>query len=81
MKTSTKFVVAAVVAVTLFEAAAFAVLWHTGMNIDPAITAGHFSFWTAEIIALASIKNNKTNNGKKKKKKKQEEQINVDNNP
>ncbi len=79
MKTSTKFVVAAVVFVTLFEAAGFAVLWHTGMNIDPAITAGHFSFWTAEIIALASIKNNKTNNGKKKKKKK-EEQINVDNN-
>lgn len=76
MKTSTKFVVAAVVSVTLFEAAAFAVLWHTGMNIDPAITAGHFSFWTAEIIALASIKNNKS-----KKKKKQEEMKNVGNNP
>ncbi len=78
MKTSTKFVVAAVVFVTLFEAAAFAVLWHTGMNIDPAITAGHFSFWTAEIIALASIKNTKT---KKTKKKKQEDVNNVDNNP
>ena len=78
MKTSTKFVVAAVVFVTLFEAAAFAVLWHTGMNIDPAITAGHFSFWTAEIIALASIKNTKTQKGKKKKK--QEETENVDNN-
>ena len=74
MKTSTKFVVAAVVFVTLFEAAAFAVLWPTGMNIDPAITAGHFSFWTVEIIALAKIKINKD---KKPKKKKQEETENV----
>lgn len=80
MKTSTKFVVAAVVFVTLFEAAAFAVLWRTGMNIDPAITAGHFSFWTVEIIALASIKNNKTKKTQKPekpKKKKQEETENV----
>ena len=77
MKTSTKFVVAAVVFVTLFEAAAFAVLWRTGMNIDPVITAGHFSFWTVEIIALASIKNNKTKKTQKPKKKKQEETENV----
>lgn len=77
MKTSTKFVISAVVAVVIYTVASFIVLFQTGQNIDASLTVAYFSFWTAEIIALASIKNNKS----KKKKKKPEEQINVDNNP
>lgn len=76
MKTSTKFVISAVVAVVIYTVASFIVLFQTGQNIDASLTVAYFSFWTAEIIALASIKNNKS----KKKKKKPEEQINVGNN-
>ena len=68
MKTSTKFVITAVVSITLYTVASFIVLFQTGQNISDALTAVFFAFWTTEIVALASIKNNKS-----KKKKKQEE--------
>ena len=61
MKTSTKFVISAVLAVLIYTAASFIVLFRTGMNIDGSLTVAYFSFWTAEIVALASIKNAKTN--------------------
>lgn len=78
MKTSTKFVISAVIAVLVYTVASFIVLFQTGQNIEASLTMAYFSFWTAEIIALASIKNTKTKKGKKKKK--QEETENVDNN-
>ena len=66
MKTSTKFVITAVLAVLIYTAASFIVLFRTGMNIDGSLTVAYFSFWTAEIVALASIKNSKTKRRKKK---------------
>lgn len=78
MKTATKFVVAAVVFVNFYTVASFVMLYLTGLNISETLTALYFTFWTTEIVALASIKNTKTKKGKKKKK--QEETENVDNN-
>ena len=66
MKTSTKFLISAVIAVLVYTAASFIVLFRTGMNIDGSLTVAYFSFWTAEIVALASIKNAKTKRRKKK---------------
>ena len=66
MKTSTKFVIAAVIAITLFTVASFIVLFVSGQNISDGLTVAYFSFWTAEIVALASIKNTKTRKRKKK---------------
>ena len=66
MKTSTKFVIAAVIAITLFTVASFIVLFVSGQNISDGLTVAYFSFWTAEIVALASIKNTKTRKKKKK---------------
>lgn len=66
MKTSTKFVIAAVIAITLFTVASFIVLFAAGQNISDGLTVAYFSFWTAEIVALASIKNTKTRKRKKK---------------
>lgn len=74
MKTSTKFVVAAVVFVNFYTVASFIVLGVSGQNISDALTVAFFAFWTTEIIALAKIKINKD---KKPKKKKQEETENV----
>lgn len=65
MKTSTKFVISAVIAVLIYTAASFIVLFQTGMNIDGSLTVAYFSFWTAEIISLATIKNTKTKRRKK----------------
>jgi hypothetical protein len=78
VKTATKFVISAVIAVLVYTVASFIVLFQTGQNIEASLTMAYFSFWTAEIIALASIKNTKTKKGKKKKK--QEETEDVDNN-
>lgn len=66
MKTSTKFVIAAVTAIMLFTVASFIVLFASGQNISDGLTVAYFSFWTAEIVALASIKNTKTRKKKKK---------------
>ena len=66
MKTSTKFVIAAVIAILLFTVASFIVLFASGQNISDGLTVAYFSFWTAEIVALASIKNTKTRKKKKK---------------
>ena len=66
MKTSTKFVISAVLAVLIYTAASFIVLFRTGMNIDGSLTVAYFAFWTAEIVSLATIKNTKTKRRKKK---------------
>lgn len=67
MKTSTKFVILAVLAILIYTAVSFLVLFKTGMNIDSGLTVAYFSFWTVEIVALASIKNTKTKKRKVKK--------------
>lgn len=74
MKTSTKFVIASVIATTLFTIASFIVLLKSGQNISDGLTVAYFSFWTAEIVALATIKNTKT-----RKKKKMEVTEDADN--
>ena len=75
MKTSTKFVIAAVIAIMLFTVASFIVLFASGQNISDGLTVAYFSFWTAEIVALASIKNTKTRKRKKKEVTKDESDI------
>lgn len=75
MKTSTKFVIAAVIAILLFTVASFIVLFASGQNISDGLTVAYFSFWTAEIVALASIKNTKTRKRKKKEVTKDESDI------
>lgn len=54
------------IAITLFTVASFIVLFVSGQNISDGLTVAYFSFWTAEIVALASIKNTKTRKRKKK---------------
>ena len=66
MKTSTKFVISAVIAVLIYTTASFIVLFRTGMNIDGTLTAAYFAFWTSEIVSLATIKNTKIKRRKKK---------------
>lgn len=75
MKTSTKFVIAAVIAIMLFTVASFVVLFASGQNISDGLTVAYFSFWTAEIVALASIKNTKTRKKKKKEVSESESDI------
>lgn len=72
VKTATKFVLSAIFAVTIYAIAAFIVFIVTGgNNISDSLTVAWFSFWTVEIVSLASIKNTKT---KKKKVIKEEKQ-------
>lgn len=62
MKTSTKFVAAAVVAIVVFTIACFVILAATGLNIPDALIVAYYGFWTVEIVSLAAIKNTKTKN-------------------
>lgn len=68
-KTATIFVTSAVIAVTLYVIASFIILLTTGQNISDAVTIAWFSFWTVEIVSLASIKNTKTKQAGKQENK------------
>lgn len=52
-------------AVTAFTVAAFILQFKGLMEISSTLTGCWFAFWTVEIIALASIRNQKTIHNKK----------------
>ena len=52
-------------AVTAFTVAAFILQFKGFMEISTTLTGCWFAFWTVEIIALASIRNQKTKHEKK----------------
>lgn len=59
-------VAAAIGAVALYTAAAVTLQFCGYTEISSALTTCWFSFWTAEIAALAAIKNGKVKHGDKK---------------
>ena len=59
-KVSNIMLVAIIVAIVGYVIASFWLQYRTGLAIDPTITTCWFGFWTVEIIALTTIKNNKT---------------------
>lgn len=62
MKTSTKFVIASVVAILLFTIACFIITASTGICVPGELIIAYYSFWTVEIVSLAAIKTNKDKN-------------------
>lgn len=59
-KVSNVMLTTIVSAIVGYVVASFWLQYRTGIGIDPTITTCWFGFWTAEIIALTTIKNNKT---------------------
>ena len=59
-KVSNVMLITIVSAIVGYVVASFWLQYRTGIAIDPTITTCWFGFWTAEIIALTTIKNNKT---------------------
>ena len=59
-KVSNIMLVTIITAIVGYVIASFWLQYRTGIAIDPTITTCWFGFWTAEIIALTTIKNNKT---------------------
>jgi glycopeptide antibiotics resistance protein len=56
-----------IIAVTGFTVAAFVLQFKGLMEISATLTTCWFAFWTVEIIALASIRNQKTKHNYKNK--------------
>ena len=56
-----------IIAVTGFTVAAFVLQFKGLMEISATLTTCWFAFWTVEIIALASIRNQQTKNNYKNK--------------
>ena len=59
-------VVISVLAIVLYAAAAVALQFCGFMEISSTLTTCWFSFWTAEIVALAAIKGSKVKHGEQK---------------
>ena len=62
-KVSNIMLIIIVVAIVGYVIASFWVQYKTGISMDPTITTCWFGFWTVEIVALTTIKNNKTKHG------------------
>ena len=62
-KVSNIMLVIIVAAIIGYVIASFWIQYKTGIAIDPTITTCWFSFWTIEVVALTTIKNNKTKHG------------------
>lgn len=63
-----------IVAVTGFTVAAFLLQFKGFMEISATLTGCWFAFWTVEIVALASIRNQKTKHDYKNKEGVKDEQ-------
>lgn len=48
-----------VIAIVAYTAATFVLQYFTQVEISPTLTTAWFTFWTAEIVALAAIKTSK----------------------
>lgn len=62
-KVSNIMLVTIIVAIVGYIIASFWLQYRTGISPDPTMTTCWFGFWTVEIIALTTIKNNKTKHG------------------
>lgn len=62
-KVSNVMLVTIIIAIVGYVIASFWIQYKTGIAIDQTITTCWFGFWTVEIIALTTIKNNKTKHG------------------
>jgi hypothetical protein len=62
-KVSNVMLVTIIAAIVGYVIASFWLQYRTGIAIEPTITTCWFGFWTVEIIALTTIKNNKTKHG------------------
>lgn len=60
MKFSNKIVILSIVAIVGFTIGAFLVQLKTGNELSATLIGAWFAFWSTEIIALTTIKNNKT---------------------
>lgn len=56
MNTSTKVLIASIVAVVAFTVASFILQFTTGAEISSTLTEYWYKFWTTEIIVLSGIK-------------------------
>ena len=56
MNTSTKVLIASIVAVVAFTVASFILQFTTGTEISSTLTEYWYKFWTTEIIVLSGIK-------------------------
>ena len=59
-KVSNVMLVTIIIAIVSYVIASLWIQYKTGMGIDSTLTTCWFGFWTVEIIALTTIKNNKT---------------------
>lgn len=59
-KVSNIMLIVICIAIISYTIAAFALQFFTTVEISPTLTTVYYTFWTAEIIALTTIKNNKT---------------------
>lgn len=55
-----RIVISAIVAVMLYTALTFFVLYKTSSPVPDALTYSYFSFWAVEMVSLAGIKRAKT---------------------
>lgn len=62
VRTATKVVIAAIVAIVLFWVSEFILLYMGNEGYPPAFIQSWFFFWSAELAALAGIKITKVRN-------------------
>lgn len=62
-KVSNIMLVIIVSAIVIYTIAAFWLQYQTGIAVDPTLTTLYYAFWCTELVALTTIKNNKTKHG------------------
>ena len=55
-KVSNIMLVIIIIAIVVYTAANFALQYFAGIEVSPTLTTAWFTFWGAEIVALAGIK-------------------------
>ena len=62
-KVSNIMLVIIVTAIIVYTIAAFWLQYVTGIAVDSTLTTLYYAFWCTELVALTTIKNNKTKHG------------------
>lgn len=62
-KVSNIMLVIIIIAIVLYTIANFLLQYFAGIEVSPTLTTAWFTFWGAEIVALAGIKISKVNKG------------------
>ena len=62
-KVSNVMLVIIIIAIVAYTAANFALQYFAGVEVSPTLTTAWFTFWGAEIVALAGIKISKVAKG------------------